>query len=1109
MNESPYPKVVGDFRLLKKIGQGGMGIVFEAEQISLARRVAVKLLPPSFALDEQSVARFHGEAKSLASLTHPNIMPVYQVGESDGFHYFSMHLVDGLTLAELLEGVQALSSDRFQGAQITRVIRDHSPLVSAARPFDATVSVDQPPDADATRSILGPRVTSEEELREKESRAVPASLETVSLDREYISTVCTMIAAAADGLAYVHENGIIHRDIKPSNLMIEGASGRVLIMDFGLAREVGSSHLTQTGQLTGTPAYMSPEQIQAQKTSVDYRTDIYSLGITLYEFLTHRRPFFGVTGQEIARNVLTGNPVRPRRLNPRLSKDLETIVIRAIEVSPDHRYQKASELADDLRRYMNLEPILARPIGPVVRSVRYLRRHRALSAAIVSALLVLFLFGGFSLAGSLRRGAQVQDAVSRGNLAVKNGDIPGASSAAAEGFRLAPKDPSVNRLRSEVELMHVRNALIERKRLAASIEELEVALQEGNQFETDFMAKENSADYRSQEEELDRQIRERSVLEQRVMSQFSLAFSADPGNTGVRAAELEFYVGLWEEACDREDLAAESFYAERVAALDVKGRFREGLRGKGALLVQTEEPGVAVHLFRYRRIGGTNGEQIRLAPAPCLEDGTVQDDEFPPGFLPGQTALCVMGVAQEGEAAKLGLEADDLILSVEDLPLEAVVAGEVAFNRLFVAAGVLPLDRLVSLDGKPIGALYDFERWVGKVANARRDLKLVFDTQGGEREVTIRFEDFGELLRIRPQRLDDVLSNHVFSRDVRLQVLSSREGGVREVVLGKGVPLQAEVLLTAYPLAVMPQSVVGVTPCEFSDLARGSYLMVLRQDGKETLRYPVIVKRGSVVETKHTLSPAGSSPDGFVWIPPGPSVVGGDRLAYRPRSRHEVTLGGFFLSRFEVSVAEYFGFCNAPEIRRRYGRSTRDLMLPGATKEGVPIEPPYFWQDGYPVPYISLDKAHEYVDWFNDSRREDGFEYFLPSRDEWEKAARGTDERIFPWGNLFTWHCCKGYYSRPEFLPKIGLEPRGSFLCDESPYGIRDLAGSVREWTSTVVRLPLVDAGGKTYTVDYHLVQGGSYSLDTMRRFRVASTQRKKTTSGHLGFRIAARRQNH
>jgi serine/threonine protein kinase len=338
---APPPQTLGDFRIVREVGRGGMGVVYEAEQISLGRRVALKVLPFAATMDPRHLQRFHNEARAAAGLHHPHIVPVHGVGCERGVHYYAMQFINGQTLAEFLA--------RQRGNAGTPV---DVPTVDegAAAPSSTTLS----PAAQATSPA--PR------------------------DASYCRRVAEMLVQAAEALEHAHHLGVVHRDIKPGNLMLD-AQGKLWVTDFGLARFGTDAGLTMTGDLLGTLRYMSPEQALARHGLVDHRTDVYSLGATLYELLTLRPAIDGQDRQEILRRIAFDEPPAPRSLNKAIPADLETVVLRALAKEPAERYATAQELADDLRRWLEHKPLRARRPGLLERGRKWCRRHQAVVTA--------------------------------------------------------------------------------------------------------------------------------------------------------------------------------------------------------------------------------------------------------------------------------------------------------------------------------------------------------------------------------------------------------------------------------------------------------------------------------------------------------------------------------------------------------------------------------------------------------------------------------------------------------------------------------------------------------------------------------------------------------
>jgi serine/threonine protein kinase/Tfp pilus assembly protein PilF len=397
LEQSPLTGCLGDFRLISQIGRGGMGVVYEAEQISLGRRVALKVLPFAAALDSKQLQRFKNEAHAAAGLQHTNIVPVYFVGCERGVHFYAMQFVEGQTLAAFIQELREVAGCKDRGSRI-----------------DDRGSQEKHLDLDPQRT--GPfvaheesRETSEErELKGKEAEttliglgcetvAVPSRSSILDSPSSFFRTVANLGIQAAEALEHAHQLGVIHRDIKPANLMVD-ARGNLWITDFGLAHCQGAVELTMSGDLLGTLRYMSPEQALAQRVLVDQRTDIYSLGVTLYELLTLEPAFPGTDRRELLRQIAFDDPKPPRRLSKAIPVELETIVVKALEKSPADRYATAQELADDLGRYLENKPIRARRTTLVQRVRKWARRHRSLVLVGTVALLVVLVASVLSTA---------------------------------------------------------------------------------------------------------------------------------------------------------------------------------------------------------------------------------------------------------------------------------------------------------------------------------------------------------------------------------------------------------------------------------------------------------------------------------------------------------------------------------------------------------------------------------------------------------------------------------------------------------------------------------------------------------------------------------------
>jgi len=381
---------LGDFRILREIGRGGMGVVYEVEQISLGRRMALKVLPFAGVLDERQLTRFRNEARAAASLEHPNIVRVHSVGCERGVHYYATQYIEGRTLAQVINELRAFSPLPPGEGQGVRAAESGQQAAPPCHPVTPSLG------------------SAETQPVARVETSTPKSGGT----REFFRQVANWGIQAAEGLEHAHQMGIVHRDIKPSNLLVEfrlpspaggrgaGGEGRgagveglhLWITDFGLAMTHTDPALTMTGDILGTLRYMSPEQASGRSRVTDHHTDIYSLGVTLYELLTLRPLFAGDDRQSILRQIASDDPPPPRRLNRSIPRDLETIVLKATAKEPSQRYTSAQEMADDLKRFLADEPIQAKRAGPVVRLKKWTKRHKAVTGVVAALLAAAAIF---------------------------------------------------------------------------------------------------------------------------------------------------------------------------------------------------------------------------------------------------------------------------------------------------------------------------------------------------------------------------------------------------------------------------------------------------------------------------------------------------------------------------------------------------------------------------------------------------------------------------------------------------------------------------------------------------------------------------------------------
>ncbi len=468
---TPPRSRLGDFRLIRPIGRGGMGVVYEAEQISLRRRVALKVMSFAAAFDPKQLQRFQLEAHAAACLHHTNIVPVHAVGTERGVPYYAMQLIEGPSLAEVihdrrrLEGLEpeGVAPHDLAGMSTSTLAAElltgqfGARLASHGSDSPTVEHSTGPPPSASPREGLGRKASS--------TGGSPRSASSTHT-RDYIRNVANLGLQAAEALDHAHTRGILHRDIKPANLLL-GADGNLWVTDFGLAQVQGNPGLTLTGDVLGTMRYMSPEQALGRRVVIDARTDVYSLGATLYEMLSLRPAFDGKDRAEILWRIAEREPVPLRTLNPAVPIDLETIVATAMSKDLATRYATARDLADDLRSHLEDRPIRARRPSLADRAAKWARRHRQLvaSAAVTLLMAAMMLAGGIGYvvrdrAARLAHTEQsVAVALAGARIAIQAADLMLASRAVAEANaylgadreRLPRVAADIDRVRQEIE----------------------------------------------------------------------------------------------------------------------------------------------------------------------------------------------------------------------------------------------------------------------------------------------------------------------------------------------------------------------------------------------------------------------------------------------------------------------------------------------------------------------------------------------------------------------------------------------------------------------------------------------------------------------------------
>jgi len=504
---------IAGYRVVRELGRGGMGTVYEAVHVGLGRPVALKVLGTHAAPDSSARRRFLNEARTAAGLHHTHIVPVFDVGQVGGLCYYAMQRIEGsgldcvlrhlrrthpLVSAESQSAAGASDRDGAAGSGSSATGSRLSRLwvrVSAGWPWRQPRYIEvgrgvghaQPDGASAAGQAGAPSgLQSRNELRDSTASWGTGNRGASNPDRNpagngaggasspnllqatptpgsaprpqesepppfdpprgmaYFRWSASVGFQAADALAHAHHQGVIHRDVKPSNLLIDDR-GTIWVTDFGLARRLADPGLTHHDSLLGTPRYMSPEQ--ARTGAIDGRTDVYSLGATLYELLTLRPPFDGKSATELLEQIGQTEPAPPRLLNSRVPRDLETIVLKALAKRPVDRYATAGDLADDLARFLNREPVKARRISPLGRLWRVARRHPGITTVTSGAAATILAIATFAYLRVVAERDQVMTEKYKTSEALKKSEQANAEK----------RDALLKQYRSEVTLLRSTN----------------------------------------------------------------------------------------------------------------------------------------------------------------------------------------------------------------------------------------------------------------------------------------------------------------------------------------------------------------------------------------------------------------------------------------------------------------------------------------------------------------------------------------------------------------------------------------------------------------------------------------------------------------------------
>jgi serine/threonine protein kinase len=533
------PGQIGDYRILREAGRGGMGIVYEAEQISLQRRVALKVLPAAAALDPHRLERFQREARAAARLHHTNIASVYGIGQEEGLQFFVMQYLSGHPLDAIIDELNRLHQNPTPQAQAETMPRDSS-VTEMARslwtrhsPSDTTCTEDEGPNRCADQ--------------ESPDRTPTGALEPLAQypGMQYYQNVGQIGLQVAEALAYAHAQGMLHRDVKPSNLLMDDR-GTVWLTDFGLAKQSDLEGVTQSGELLGTLRYMAPECLRDE---TDNRSDVYSLGLTLFELasLVPARSTSQRAG--LVQQVHDGTVPNLRRLCPQIPLDLETIIRKATVAEPQGRYQTAADLAADLRCYLDDEPIRARRITIWERMARWTRRNPFVAttagiSALAIALTIVIAF--FSINAAKNRALTLAE--ERGQLAKENSNLAERERNARRQTQSALLSEAKQRRRAEENYQQAEAARVEQEQAAEEAKAVR-----------DFLVLDMIGATKP-EEALGREVTVREMLD-RAAQRVGTAFTEQPKTqAAVRAAIGQSYhaIGLYDSALMQLSAAHES-----------------------------------------------------------------------------------------------------------------------------------------------------------------------------------------------------------------------------------------------------------------------------------------------------------------------------------------------------------------------------------------------------------------------------------------------------------------------------------------------------------------------------------------------------------------------